>query len=541
VTDDALSLGRAAYERRAWASAYAHLTDADDGGLTAEDLNRRATAAYLLGRNEESFAIRERAYNDGLERGDTRYAARTAFWLWFSLLIAGDRARAGGWYLCARDAIARGDEDCVERGMIKLPEALMAMFGGDAEASAPVFEEVIAIGDRFHDPDVATLGRLGRGQSLLALGRVQEGIALLDQAMLAVTADSVSPVMSGLVYCSVIDTCQESFDLQRAREWTQALASWCAEQPDLVPFRGQCMVHRAQLARLQGAWDAALDEADRACRALAEPAHPALGAAWYEKGELHRLRGDFTAAEDAYRQASQCGREPQPGLAQLRLFQGRVDASAAAIRRVAVEQQERAQRLRVLTAYAEIALAVDDIGGAGAAADELEAIVADTEAPFLAALVSYIRGAVALAGGDAQRAIGPLRDAATRWHDLEAPYDTARARVLVGAACRDLGDTDGAELEWDAAQAVFARLGAGPDLERLGEMRRGPAPTAGGLTGREIEVLGLLAAGKTNREIATELVISDRTVARHVSNIFVKIGVQTRAAATAYAFTHDLV
>jgi len=425
--------------------------------------------------------------------------------------------------------------------MIKLPEALMAMFGGDAEASAPVFEEVIAIGDRFHDADVTTLGRLGRGQSLLALGRAREGIALLDQAMLAVTADTVSPVMSGLVYCSVIDTCHENFDLRRAREWTQALASWCEEQPDLVPFRGQCMVHRAQLARLQGAWDAALDEADRACRALAEPAHPALGEAWYEKGELHRLRGDFTAAEDAYRQASQCGREPQPGLAQLRLHQGRLDASAAAIRRVAVEHQERAQRLRVLTAYAEIALAVDDIGTAGAAADELEAIAAEVEAPFLGALVAYIRGAVALAGGDARRAIGPLRDAATRWHDLEAPYDAARARVLVGAACRDLGDTDGGELEWDAAQAVFATLGAGPDLERLDDLRRGRAPAAGGLTGREVEVLGLLAAGKTNREIAGELSISDRTVARHVSNIFVKIGVQTRAAATAYAFTHDLV
>ncbi len=388
-----------------------------------------------------------------------------------------------------------------------------------------------------------TIALMGRGRTSIFLGRTAEGVALLDEAMVAVTAGEVSPIIAGDIYCSVIEACQEIFDLRRAQEWTAALGEWCEAQPDLVLYRGQCLVHRAEIMQLHGTWSDAMHEAERACERLAQPpGQPAIGAALYQVAELHRLRGEFVKAEDAYRRASQHGREPQPGLALLRLAQGQVDAARATIRRVVDEAQDRVTRSRLLAPYVEILLASGDVDAARAAADELSEIASNLDAPLLRAAAAHSQGAVLLAEEDAPAALAALRDAGAAWQELEAPCEAARVRVLVGLACRRLGDEDTAAMELDAARQAFGELGAAPDLAHVRELSREAVPgDAGGLTSREVEVLRLVATGKTNRAIADELFISEKTVARHISNIFTKLGLSSRSAATAYTYEHGLV
>jgi DNA-binding CsgD family transcriptional regulator len=430
----------------------------------------------------------------------------------------------------------------VEAGYLLLPTGQRHFVAGDFESAVAIAERAAAIGDRFGDRDLAVFARNWQGHALVQKGEVEAGLALLDEAMLAAAAGELSPIVTGLIYCSVIATCQRIYALDRAREWTSALAGWCAEQPQIVSFSGRCLVHRAEIMQLNGAWRDALEEARRAIQRHAVRLDPqATAAAFYQEAEVHRLQGEFAAAEDAYRNASQAGQEPQPGLALLRLAQGRKDVAASGIRSALGATTDRLQRARLLPAYVEIMLATGDLEEARAGCRELEATAADFGTEVLGAIAAHAKGALHLADGEAETALAPLRQAFRVWQQVGAPYLAARLRVLIGYACRAVGDEEGAGLELGAARSVFEELGAASDLAELEGSARTAPPSVGGLTARELQVLRLVATGKTNKAIANDLSLSEKTVDRHVSNIFVKLDVPSRAAATAYAYEHKLI
>ncbi len=542
----ALDRGRAAYDLWAWSDAYSALTEADRAEpLARADLERLAVAAHLLGRDNESIDVLTRLHRESARDGDLAGAARSAFWLVMLLIGNGDLAQASGWLARGTRELDESGLDCVERGYLLYPVALGQHESGEPAAAHQTFVEVSRIADRFGDNDLATLARLGRGDALIALDEPRRGVPLLDEAMVSVTAGEVSPALVGIVYCSVIETCEGLFDLRRAQEWTAALTRWCEAQPDLVPYRGQCLLFRAELKQFHGDWQGAIDEAREAGERTDDPAAEAIaGGARYRQAELHRLRGEFRQAEVAYRDATRLGRRPEPGLPLLRLAQGRGDQAATSIRRALDEVQRPATRPHLLEPAVEILLATGAVSEARVAADDLGAIAAASDAPLLSAMAARADGAVSLAEGDARRALAALRRARSAWQVLDAPHDGARVRVLIAQACWALGDEDAASLELEAASEVFGRLGALPDLDRIAALEgrhRTQTSVAGPLTARELEVLRLIAAGKTNRAIAADLVISEKTVARHVANIFTKLDLSSRSAATAYAYEHQVV
>ena len=545
ATSRELENGRAAFDREDWSAACAGLKAADaEESLSPEDLDRLATAAYLIGEDLVSVEARTRAHSAFLDRGYAIPAAASALWLAFTIMDhPGQRAQAAGWIARARRLINEAGQACVEQGWLLCASARQLVTEGDLASSLQAFGGAAAIGEQFRSPDLTALARHGEGRTLLGLNRRGEGFALLDEVMVAVTGGEVAPIVSGAIYCSVISACHGLFDLRRAQEWTLAFQRWCASHPDVVAFRGHCLIRRAELMQLHGAWPDAMDEARRACERFAVPAgYPEAGAAHYRLAELSRLRGDCRAAEDEYRRASQAGLNPNPGLALLRLAQGQTEAADTAIRLALRHVQGGAARVPLLAAAVEIMLAARDLPAARAASKELADAAERLDVPFLRAVSSQANGAVALADGQAEAALDSLRVACSTWQELEAPYELARVRVLVGLAYRQLGDRDGAELEFDAAHEAFDRLGAGPDAARVAVLVSTVESVAtGGLTGREVEVLRLIATGATNRAIATRLSISEKTVARHVSNIFTKLDLSSRAAATAYAYEHKLV
>ena len=542
ATGDTLERGRASYAKHAWVDAYESLSHADElSPLVQEDLERLAMSAYMLGRDDEYVRCLERVHYSNLDAGEVPRAARCTWWIGLNLLMRGEAAPASGWFARGERLLERDELDCVERGYLRLAVMLQHFADGDFEAAHALAADAVKIGERFGDRDLVAMGVMDQGHALLELGRTKEGLRLVDESMIAVTTGELSPIVAGILYCNTIAVCQGAYELRRAREWTTALALWCEREPDMVAHTGVCLVHRAEIMQLQGAWQAALDEA-RSVGAQGVLNRRASARALYLEGELHRLRGDFAAAEDAYRTATLWGEEPQPGMALLRLAQGDNDAALSAIRRVVGETSAPLKRAALLPAYVEIALAAAEVEEAEHASGELAEISQTQGSDALGAMSAHTAGAVALARGNSSAALVALRQAWNVWHELEAPYEAARARVLVGLACAALGDNDTVGLELEAARTVFEELGAVQDLARVDSLLGNPASRdTHGLTRRELQVLRLVAAGETNRGIATELVLSERTVDRHVSNIYAKLGVSSRAAATAYAYERQLV
>ena len=536
--------GRAAFVRREWSEAYQSLRAADAiAPLDADDLDRLATAAFLIGDDDTSVAARTRAHTAFVEAGQERAAALAAFWLSFALLDKPSfRAQAAGWLARAQRLLEGETSDCIERGFVLCGAGRHLATSGEVRGAHAAFSEAAEIGVRLGNRDLIALARHGQGRTLLMMKEIRAGLTLLDEVMVGVTAGEVAPLIAGAVYCSVITACRDIFDIARANEWTTALNRWCSTQPEIVPFRGYCLIRRSELMQMRGDWLEALTEARHACDRLSDGSQPEAGSAFYQLGEVHRLRGERVEADDAYRKASQAGKKPQPGLALMRLREGKADLADSSIRLALQETRIPGARVPVLCAAVEIFVARNDLDAARAAAEELATLAAQLDSQYVRGTAWTAAGTLALADGDSAAAVESLRDACEIWQSIGAPYECARVRVLIGLGYQNMGDSDGAQLEFDAAEDVFEKLGAVDDVAHIRGLRPADAGSASrGLTGREIEVLRLIATGATNRAIATRLGISEKTVARHVSNIFTKLDLSSRAAATAYAYDHKLV
>jgi DNA-binding CsgD family transcriptional regulator len=537
---DELLRARAAYDRRDWLAAYGGLSDADADELTAEDFTRLATAAYLVGRRNDCVQALQRAYQLHVDARAVLAAARAAFWLAFVLLMSGETAVGGGWASRARRLVDDVEDDVVERGYVRVGMMFARLFAGDFASVVELAEQIIDYGRRFAEPDLVAMGLMSKGRILLYGGRVPDGLALMDEAMVGVAAGEVSTIFAGTVYCTMIEGCQEIGDFDRAARWTSALTGWCDQQPGLVSFTGQCAVHRGQIMRAHGAFDEALTEFDLAVRRYRDAdVLTAAGLAMTERGDVLRIRGDLASAAAAYETAVAFGYDPQPGLALLWLAQGRSVAAVAAVRRLLGETGNIVHRSRLLPAAVEILLVGGQTDEAATLAIELETIAESFGCPSVQARADHARAAVALASGDPAAGIPLLRRERRVWEHAGARYDLARCGMLLGRALRALGDDGSAVTELSAARRVLAELGAAPAEHEAAVLIRHALPR--GLTEREAEVLRLVAAGKTNPEIAAHLVLSEKTVARHLSNIFNKIDVTTRTAAAAFAFQHQLI
>lgn len=551
---DPLEGARKAAADLRWLDVFDLLTGCDRGaGLAAEDLELLATAAFLLGRGEECRQARLRAYQLYLHAGEVARAARCAARIGLERLGTGEIAEAAGclpvsvsacsaWAAQAA-ALVEGESEGPEHGLVLVPVAYERLvMAGDTAGAAQVAQRAMALGRRFGDADLLAMALTVGARALVRSARVADGVALLDEAVALVLAGEVAPAVAGLALTAAVDTGDEAFEFDRCDEWTRELARWCERQQGLVAFRCRSLAARAAVERRHGRWDAALELAERACeRSIAGLDPTAAAAAKYAQGEVWRLRGDLRSADVAYRRAGALGLDPQPGMALLRLAEGDTAAASSTLERALGEAQTALERVRLLPARVEVLLAADEPAAAAAAARQLARIARDHATPGLEATAWQASAAVALAEGNASAALAAVRRACRVWRSLDLAYEEAQARVLVATCCRTLADDATAAQELATACEVLAGLGAEPALAQARVWLEGTTQTPHRLTRRELEVLELLASGLTNRAIAERLHVATRTVDTHVSRILSKLGVPTRAAATAFAHRHRLV
>ena len=533
-----LMLGREALARRDWAEAFQRLRIA--GELGPDDTMALGTSAFLVGDADSAVRAWQHGYQDRVRAGDGLGAVRCAFLIGLVLSLRGERAVAAGWVARAQRILQTEPEDVVERGYLLIHEFYAHLGRGDLVRAEETGAEVVRAGRRFGNPDLVAQGLVSMGRVAIYLGRVQEGLGLLDEAMVGISAGEVSPVFAGMVYCTLIEGCQELADFSRMSSWTQALTRWCEAQPGLAPFTGQCSLHRGQILRLHGAFDDALVEFSQA-QHRAETGFRQSGAAaaaLTERGDLLRIRGRLADAESAYQHSVELGFDPQPGLAMCWLARGRTSAAVTAIRRLLTETHGPVRRSRLLPSAVEVLLAAGDLAEARRCAEELTGIGSTFGFAAPQAAAAYARASVALAEGEPTEALDTARTSCRLWSGIEAPYETARARVVLAQALRAVGDEESARAELSTARSALIELGASPTVSEVDQLLRRRLPA--GLTERELEVLRLVAKGRSNPDIALALVLSHKTVARHLSNIFTKLGVSSRTAAAAYAHEHGL-
>ena len=533
---ETLAAARTAFVARQWVDAHdGFLAAQQEAPLDADDLNALSQASWWLGLMDESLAVGEQAYQLYLDASNNRRAAYRAFDIAYGYFLKGNEAVGSGWISRAQRLLA-DEPECPEQGYL-LYFAVETSLDGGEETMAKA-RQVQAMGRRHDDRNLVAAGIVAEGRVLIKLGRAHEGVTLLDEGMLEASSQEMSPVWAGNIYCHLMAACYELGDIRRAAAWTQSTYDWCDEMAPAVLFKGICRVHRAQVMQIHGQWTQAQDEAERVCQDIANIHVGVVAEGHYQVGEIKRLRGDLEGAERSYQEGHRLGRDPEPGLALLRLAQGRTDVAATLIRSALAGVGDRLSRARFLAAQVEIAIAGADEATAAAAADELDDVASVYGSTGLQAVARRCRGAVLLATGRTEEALATLRTACSGWTELEAPYDCAKVRVLLAQAYRRLGDIESSERELAAARTAFEALGAA--LDAADAAGQHPAVLPNRLTEREAQVLALVAAGYTNRQIADELFLSQKTVARHVSNIFTKVGVTTRTAAARFAFEHGI-
>ncbi|HEY1332263.1 MAG TPA: LuxR family transcriptional regulator, partial [Actinomycetota bacterium] len=383
-----------------WAEAYELFGGLNAPDLSPQDWERFADAAWWTGRIEESIALRQKAYSGYAEAGDDRGAGWMAGRLCIDHFLRGETTVGAGWFARSQRH-AKQMPDSVELGFAALLEATVLRFGGDQETALPLAERAAEVGERLGDRDLFGMAIHTQGLILISLGRVGDGVGLLDEAMTLVVAGELSDYFTGAVYCNVIEACLEIADVRRATDWSKAATAWAESIPRESPYPGVCRINRARLANLRGEWAQAEAEALRASRELEIVNPPLAGQALYETGEIRRRLGDVAGAEQAFERAHELGFEPHPGLALLRLSQGKVDAALAALRAAANGAAgSPLHRTMLLWALADSALAAGDLDAARTAAGELDAVARDSEAPVLAASSDTVRGLVQLAEND---------------------------------------------------------------------------------------------------------------------------------------------
>jgi class 3 adenylate cyclase len=475
LAGNALEAGRAAVLKHAWRDAYEHLRTADaEGTLSGEDLQSLGEAAWWTGHLEEALVLRERAYAAYVGAGQSRTAGALATQLSMDHLLRGTMSVSSGWLARAGSLLA-DEEEGFEHGYLSLARGLSAQTIGELETATAEFGRAHDLAVRFSDGSLRALAVVFKGTVLVATGDLTEGLRLLEEATAAAVSGELEPLATGIVYCVMIDSCQALGDCGRAAEWTTAANHWC-DRLDVTGFPGACRIHRAQILQLQGDWPRAEEQAIQACAELQDYNHFVTAQGFYEIGEIRRRRGDFSAAEEAYRQANELGRDPQPGLALLRLAQGKVDTAAAAIKRdLAQEWLDPLSRAKRLPAQIEISLAAGELRRAREAAEELDGIadqfrVGGRRTPALDGAVRVSWGQIRLAERDWEGAASALRAARDVWEKVGAPYEIAQTRMLLGLAYRGEGDEDGAREELTAAKRTFERLGAVLDVQRIAEL-----------------------------------------------------------------------
>jgi DNA-binding CsgD family transcriptional regulator len=531
--------GKDALTRGAWTEAYDLLASAPVSELTARELYDLADAAWWTMRLDESIGIRQKAYAAAVAEDDEIHAGGVALRLAIEHFIRGEPAVGAGWLGRAHKHLD-GQPECTEVGFLPLIESNVARFGGDLEGAIALGRLGTEIAARVREPNLSAMASFTLGIALVAAERVVEGVPLLDEAMTAAIAGELADYHAGIIYCGVIDVCLQLADVRRASEWSAAATAWCESLQDGSIYPGLCRVNRAEVAALRGAWEQAEAEALRAVEEIQAYEPGGAAAALYHVGEIRRRRGDAAGAEEAFGRAADLGFEPQPGLALLRASQGKVEAGRRSLAHEPPPNVPPLRRAQLLAARVELAIAEADLDDARRASDELESLSARFPTPALVAEAACVRGALALAEGRPDEAADVLRGAFAMWQELRLPYEAARVRADHGRALLACGDEEAGTRAIRAAASALEELGAIPEARRLSAVLSSERTLPAGLTAREADVLRLVAAGKTNREIAAELFISEHTVARHLQNMFAKLGVSTRSAATAFAFAHDL-
>ena len=527
-----LLAARTAHGRRDWHASYEAFTRAgQDTPLGTDDLDAMSTAAWRLGRGKESLRVAERVFAQ-LARTDPPSAAMKAVDLALAWVTRGDLNIGQGWMNRAR-RLLDGTAEGPTHGYLAYLDAVAAAITGDAQALAEQARVLREMRARLESPAVTALCHVAEALAAIGEARMTEAYGLIDEAMLPVLADQVPIDWAADIYCVVLNQCHRLADLPRMRAWTQSMERWCNDFAASANYGGVCDVHRLQLSAATDDYGLLEHRLVRASRELEEVNSWAAGEGYYQLGEVRRLRGDADGAFAAFSRARALGVEPQPGEALLRCAIGHSDTAWTELR-VALAGEDRLGRMRLLRGAVEVALARNSLDEAERHCSELESGAEAFGTPGFRAWAAHARGALLVQQGRYGEALDALEAALREYRIQQSRYDTAQVYDWMAVAHKALGDDELAAADSATAENIYAQLGVEP-APVCGQR------TPGGLTKREIDILRRVAGGATNKQVAEQICISEKTVSRHLANIYGKLGVSSRTAAVAWAHTNNLL